>query len=451
MDRIRRKVNLPYISSITANILFFCMGATVTWISPVATTIEKNNGVTNGSAMSQDFLSSITSLPTVGAAISAYFYTHIADKFGRKIAILSIGMPYLLSYFYMSIRRTVRAYLIARFVLGLAIGGTFSVIPIYAGEISNKHNRATLNSIGGIMLASGGLFSYVLGNMISIDSYNLILLAFPAVFFPLFSIFGEETAHFYMFKNQRDLAKRAMIRLRGSDENVDTDLDNIQKIITDQAQTSMLEFIKKKMFIKVFTSVVGLLIFQQLTGINAILMFNETIYELTESEIDSTVCCVIVGIVQFFSSILVLTYEERFGRRTLLITSAFSMSVLLGILGVHRTLAHFGYIGHLHLLPLVVLSLFVISYFVGIGPIPFVILSEILPWRVKCVSVSIVSTIYWNVVFVIVNYFAEVEERIGLGMCFLSLAVLCLISVAFVYFFVEETKGKTFEEIQEIY
>lgn len=432
------------------------MGATITWISPVNTKIE-NTKIENGTVffdevLPKDFISSINTLSTVGAAISAYFYTHIADKFGRKITILSIGVPYLMSYLIMGIWRTVKTYFVARFVLGVAMGGTFSVIPIYAGEISCKYNRATLNSIGGVMLAAGGLFSYVIGSLLSLDHYNLTLAFFPAIFFPLFFIFGVETAHFYMYKNQEDLARQAFVKLRIPNEEIERELEHVVNIIKAQSQTTMFNFIRNKVFIKVFTSVIGLLMFQQLTGINAIIMFNETIYELTESNFDSSVCCVIIGIVQFFSSLLVLTYEERFGRKTLLITSALTMSILLTILGIHCVFLNYGIINiYLKLLPLIVLSLFVISYFIGIGPIPFVILSEIFPWRVKSIAVSVVSTIYWITVFLIVTYFHSFATTVGPDSCFLSLAALCIICAVFVYFYVEETKGKTFEEIQEIF
>uniref|UniRef100_V5GZR2 Facilitated trehalose transporter n=1 Tax=Anoplophora glabripennis TaxID=217634 RepID=V5GZR2_ANOGL len=163
--------------------------------------------------------------------------------------------------------------------MGLAVGGTFIVVPIYIGEISDKNNRGAMCSTMSCFACFGILFSCCLGPYVNVTIFNLALAVFPVAFLVLFSLLATETPHFFVREQENVLAKIVLEKIRSGDEIVDKELKEIQTAVEEEDQGTFLDSIKSKGVVRAFVISVGLLIFQQLSGINAVLFYGQQIFQ----------------------------------------------------------------------------------------------------------------------------------------------------------------------------
>lgn len=422
----------------------------MTWTSPVNPKLTNFDDSPFDLPLTPDQTAWISSLLTLGAAIGSVVYCFLADLFGRRFTILSLGLPFLLSYLAMTFVQTIEIYYSARFMAGLAVGGAFAVVPIYIAELADKSNRGALVSLVSCAVSTGILFSYSAGPFISVNMFNLILSVFPASFLISFLVFGSETPQYYILNKEENLAKDTLVRIRRK-EKVDDELLEIKRKIDEQYRGSALEVIKSKSAIKGFIIAVGLLIFQQFSGINSIYFYGQSIFEMSGSSIDPKICPIIVGVVQFASSFTTPFLIDRFGRKFLLIASSLGMILCQISLGTYCYLKdHDVNVDAVSFLPVVTLPLFIFTYNSGCGPTPWIMLSEMFPTRIKTLGTSLATLINWTLAFLTTQYFEDLVNLIGLGESFWLFALCCSIDILFVKYYVIETKGKTLEEIQDL-
>ncbi|KAG5881448.1 hypothetical protein JTB14_037666 [Gonioctena quinquepunctata] len=443
-------VNPVFGSVLAGSILMFVGGTALTWSSPVLPKLQSTSDTPFVYPISAEQSSWISSLVTLGAAIGSFIFGYLADKVGRRYSILLMGVPFLVSYALMASVETVEAFYAARVITGLVVGGCFAVLPLYFCEISSKSHRGAVTSIISVSVVTGFLFSYVLGPWITVRSFNTILATFPACFLALYFFLGEETAHFYVLQNEDHLARITLMRIRGKGEEIEDELREIREKVREQRQGSLMDTVTSRAFIKGFTMAVGLLVFQQFTGINGILMYSQNIFQMTGSSLEPAVCTIVLGCVQFASSLTTPFIADKFGRRAILIFSAVGMIISQLPLGVYCYMNDLGKnVDSIKFLPITTLTMFMFAYNSGFGPIPWIIMAEVFPARVKTIGSSAVTAINWVLAFTITKYFGDLIECVGLGQSFWLFASCCAVSVFFVLFCVVETKGKTLEEIQD--
>lgn len=193
---------------------------------------------------------------------------------------------------------------------------------------------------------------------------------------------------------------------------------------------------------------VGLICFQNSSGIDAILFYSETIFMKASSSIDSAVATIIIGMVMLASSFITPCFVDRTGRKGLLIVSAAGMTVSCTILGVYFYLDEREAAGALGWLPVTSLVTFIIFYCLGFGPLPFTVLSEMFSPETKSVSTSLAVTACWIVDFIVTKCFLPLESVIGNYGNFWLFGGFSLVAMVFSCTVVFETKGLTLSEIQ---
>ncbi|CAH1174136.1 unnamed protein product [Phaedon cochleariae] len=443
-------VNPVYASVFAGAYLLFIVAASVTWSSPVLPQLANITTTPFDQPITTIQGSWISSLVLLGATIGPTIFTLLSDVIGRKNTLLSMGVPLCLSYILMASVRRAEAFYVARFLLGLPLGGAFAVFTMYVGEIASKNNRGSMSSIMSCIVNLGFLFPYVIGPWIAVTTFNIILAVMPLGFLGLFFLFGEETAHFWMVKGEEAKAMAVLKRIRPSGEDVEKEMLDIKQKIQEQSGGTVLDVMRSMSFIRSFLVAVGLLIFQPFTGICAVLMYGQTIFYMTGSTLEPAICAIILGLVQFFSSLSTPVLADKLGRRTMLMASAAGMAVFEIPLGVYCYFSEHGAdLSSWSFFPIVALTLFLLSYNNGFGPLPWVILGEVFPTRVKTIAFSIITTINWGMGFFITKYFTYFVDQIGLGGAFWVFGLCSFSAILFVYFFLFETRGKTLEEIQD--
>ena len=311
--------------------------------------------------------------------------------------------------------------IIFRLLSGLAVGATSVVGPMYISEISPAHNRGKLVSMNQFAITFGILLAYII-------DYSLLglgenswryMLAVPAIFGTAYLIFLltslPESPRWLLSKNRKDEAI-SVIKKIGGQQLINDELPEMEKLLLIEKGKEKIRFgeIFKGKTGKIV--LIGTLIaaFQQITGINAVIMFAPDIFQSAGSaKVDSLMLSVIVGLVNFFMTIVALWLVDKKGRKTLLLWGAAGMIISLAYLCFEFARPKQNGIG-----VLIALLGYVSSFAASFAPVMWVIISEIYPNRIKGVAMSFSTAVSWLCVFLAVYFAPVIQGTLGLSYLF---------------------------------
>lgn len=390
----------------------------------------------------------------LGAALGPIAAGIVADKIGRKKTLLCSVAPFIPAFLMSANATSVVTFFIARFLCGLAVGGVFTVLPMYIGEIAEDEVRGALGSFMQLFITVGLLFSYCIGPYVSISTFNYICVVTPAIFLVYFTLKIPESPHFLLANNDETGAERSLIQIRCRNKSeVSKELEEIKKTVDESMKNkgTFLDIFKSAGLTKALILSVGLVALQQLSGINVILFYTETIFKATGSSIRPDIATIIVGIVQVLSSGLTPILVDRLGKRFLLLLSAIGMALSEGVLGYFFFLHdHGGNVEAISWLPILCLVVYIITYCLGFGPLPWAVMGELFPANVKSAASTATASGCWFLGFLLTQFFSSVSIAIGIGPSFWIFTGCCVFGMFFVYKFLPETTGKSLQEIQDI-
>ncbi|XP_025836637.1 facilitated trehalose transporter Tret1-2 homolog isoform X2 [Agrilus planipennis] len=453
--RVSRKY--LYTAVAVCNLSSIALGITLTWSSPV---ISKLNGEVKtddnplGRLITIDEESWIGSLITLGAAAGPYTGGLLADRIGRrKTLILTAGVPSLISFIMLAFASDIYVYYIARFVGGISIGAIYSVLPSYISEISEDKNRGAMGSVMNVFITVGLCWSYVIGPFVTIRTFSLICATVPAVFIVWFSFFPESPYH-YVAVDKPEKAEAALQRLRmATADDVRKEMELIKATVDDSKnkQLGFVDLFKSKGLTKALIISMSLVAFQQLSGINVVLFYTQTIFEATGSSISSVFSSIIIGGAQMIPSAITPCVADTAGRRATLMFSAIGQIISEIPLGLYFYLKHSGHdVSAIYWLPVACLVVYIITFRVGFGPLPWTIMAEIFPSNVKTAACTATASFCYILAFLITRFFQNLTVYIGMEGGFWLFSGFCILSAIFIYLYVPETKKKSFQEIQRI-
>lgn len=402
--------------------------------------------------MTPDEGSWIGSLLPIGALIGAFKAGTLADLIGRKGASMLMVFPQLIAWILIYFAKSVNMLYLGRLIGGLGLGALSCTIPMYVSEIAEDSIRGALGSSFKLMLVSGVLYSFVIGALVHYSLLPVCCGVLNVVFLALFCR-APESPVFLLKKGKTQEAEDALRRLRGRGYNVRKEITLIEKALSEDtsANGSFWKGMAKKEGIHSMTICLGLMFFQQLSGITAVIFYTGSIFRDAGSSLDPPIATMLVGLAQVLSTIVAISLIDRAGRKILLLLSALVMAVCLAVLGYyfhHKTsgsdITSFGTV------PLISVVIFILAYAVGFGPIPWMIAGEVLPPEIKAEGTGITSAINWFLVFTVSKSFQPLLDTVGPAVTYWIYSVICILGFFFVQFVVFETKGKTIIEIQEI-
>ncbi|XP_078047722.1 facilitated trehalose transporter Tret1-2 homolog [Augochlora pura] len=443
---------LQYIAAAAANMCSLAAGAMMGWTSPILPRLSKgleNNPL--GTRISEDQSSWVGSLLAVGALFGCFVAGYLADKIGRKLSLLSSAVIFLIGWALIASASVVEMLYAARFILGFAMAFTFTVVPMYCGEIAEVSVRGTLGSLLQLFITIGLLYSYAIGPYVSYTVFWILCALQPILFFAAFVTMPESP--FYLLKaGKRDAALAALARLRGkSISSVQKEADEIQaevdETLRNKASLSDLYKVKVNFRATLYTSLLAG--FQQLTGINLVLFYMESIFIDAKTPIQTDVATIIVGVVQVLASAVTPLVVDRLGRKILLVFSGIGEIVTLIALGTYFYLkdALKQNVDDIAILPVISLVIFIATYCVGWGPLPWTVSGEMLPANVKSKASSIAVFTCWLLAFFITKFSSALQVACGAYTLYWVFAVFCVVSVLFTVLVLPETKGKSSQQI----
>ncbi|KAG5880299.1 hypothetical protein JTB14_020045 [Gonioctena quinquepunctata] len=393
----------------------------------------------------------IGSLLNLGAIVGPFPFIFIAGKLGRKIALLLVAIPHIISYLTLAFAKDIYLYYLARFIGGLSVGGGYALLAMYIAEISRVCNRGAMTMTLNVFWAIGNFLPYAIGPFLSIDMFNSILALIPSTFFVLFWIIGTESPYYLIQVGKTEEAEKSLMLLRSVDkENIKEEMREIQTYLTMDRDARILDILRDSVLRKALIICLVLIATQELGGFCAITYHLQMIFESAGTNVSSEISALIVGFVLLVTSFISPFLVDNIGRRPLIIWSSMGMCVAQTMLGA------FFYIhdemdidsNTMKWIPIFSLILYITSFNMGVSSIPWTLTSELFPNNVKETVASVVSSFSWIISFITTKVFNDMNYAMGQSGTFWFFAGACLLSSIFSIIFVPETKGRSFTEIQ---
>lgn len=415
--------------------------------------------------LTKDSISWTCSWGMLSAILGTFFWGPFANRYGRKATGFLTMVPYLISWIILLKFKTESALMVARFLGGLGASGAAINSPMYVSETSDATMKDGLGSLFILMYNIGVLYVYVFGVYVQYDTLNLACLAVSVLF--MFVWYCVPESPIYLIRNgQIDEAKESLKWCRGKDnkddKEVEEELRSLAQRGDEMTPAKLGDYLKKGV---VRALIIGL-VFQlgtQLSGINIILMNTVDIFQKSGSTLEPKYCTMLVGMVQVIASAIAACTVNRAGRKFFLITTYILAAGALITIGTcfyanqygksSTGTAAVGGLAELRttvtgLLPIVSLSLHVMAFSIGLGMVPYIIYAEIFPANVLNVCMS--ALMFWNNVlgFGVTKAYPYMTETLHISGVFWLYGAVCLAIVPYTYFFVPETKDKTYETIR---
>lgn len=399
----------------------------------------------NLSAKLQGYLVAIV---MVGCFLGAFMNGFLADRIGRKKLLGLIGLVYLIGCICCSNSVDINMLIGARIINGFACGVANAIVPMYLSEISPQKSRGLFASLYQLSFTIGILIAYLVGFIFSSSaSWRAMFLAgaVPAIILLILYKFLPESPRWLMLKGREDEARGVFAKIENSEETE----KQITEIKSSVGQKTQKAVIQKWMFMPLFIAI-GIMFAQICTGINVIICYAPKIFQSAGFDDPSAAMkiTVLIGLVNFLMTFVAMYLSDRAGRKPLLLSGAV-------IMGLSMFLFAFANICSSSLGDwskwLSVLSIigFICSFAYSLGPVAWVLVSEIFPLEAKGVLMTFPVATNFILNIIINAIYPVMTQNFGIGKTFAAFGIICVISVIFIMFFVPETKGLSLEKIEE--
>ena len=378
-----------------------------------------------------------------GTVLGALFGSFPADKWGRKPALIGVGLLYLVSAVGSALAPDVNTFMLFRFLGGVGVGASSVAAPMYISEIAPPDKRGRLASLFQFNIVSGILITYLSNFLLAGVGSNswrwmLGVEAFPALLFTILMLYVPRSP-------------RWLLSVRGDRAAALEILSTISVETAHEALSLMEENIEKsgrdtKLFVWRFRFPVSLAVilavFNQISGINAIIYYAPRIFQMTGlGESSALLSSAGVGLVNLIATIIGISLIDSKGRRALMIIGSVGLITSLGFVSRAFFTEQFNGV------PAFVF-LFIASFAVSQGCVLWVFLSEIFPNSVRAKGQSLGSFTHWICAALVAHFFPLAATQLGGGAVFAFFGTAMICQLVYVLMVMPETKGVPLEELQ---
>jgi SP family galactose:H+ symporter-like MFS transporter len=391
----------------------------------------------------------VVSAVLVGAVIGAVTGGRLADRFGRRRLIILSAVIFSIGAVATALTPLISLLIAGRIVVGIAIGIASFIAPMYISELAPARVRGSLVSVNQLAITVGIVVSYLVDYAFSgLGAWRMMLglAAVPSIILALAMWRLPSSPRWLVARGSMDKARSVLGRIRRSSE-IDAEVKEIKRSLEKQKGSGVLlshPMLRMALFVGI-----GLAVFQQLTGINTVIYYAPTIFEFAGFKTAgfSILATVGVGLVNVAFTLLAIRLIDRVGRRPLLLGGVAGQIVGLVILGLafqlHQLARFIGYIA------VASLAIYVASFAIGLGPVFWLMISEIYPLKVRGAAMSLATVVNWGVNLAVAVTFLTLVGAVGRPGTFWIYAGIGIAAWLFFYFLVPETRGKSLEEIED--
>uniref|UniRef100_A0A182QQ42 Major facilitator superfamily (MFS) profile domain-containing protein n=1 Tax=Anopheles farauti TaxID=69004 RepID=A0A182QQ42_9DIPT len=465
---LRSKCSLPRgdnRASVRLNLLGVSYGTISGWSSAALPTLQEPHDESPLRAygpISQPQASWIGGMLCVGGVLGTFVGGAIVERIGRKWTAWVAGWPLIACWMLVIVADHPYYLMGARFLGGLGGGIEFVVTPLFVSEIACTRHRGTLSSMLMLSCYVGVELAYLYGAFLPYHTIAWVSVIMPLVFLATFGFLPESPTHLAKVQNM-PAAERSLRFYRG----IRTEKDALAEEEYGrelQLLHGMQETLPEKQPIRLtwsdftgrharqaFLICLTLMALNQFCGCFYMMNYAQSVFAESGSGLPASLSVIVVGLIQLLGCYVCTLLVDRTGRKILLIVSSAGMALGLAVFASYCYGQVLGYdLTTLGWLPLLCFSFVVFIGSLGVGTIPFVMLAEIMPQKIKGFATTFCMGTNWAFAFVSLKYFSSIGILFGMHGILTFFAVCSLTGALFVLVVMPETKGKSFHEIQQM-
>lgn len=413
-----------------------------------------DNGIISGALiyipkdipMSSNMQGFVVSAMLLGAIVGAASSGPLSDKIGRRRLVLFIAIVFIIGAMMLAFAPNVTMLVLGRLVIGLAVGGSMSTVPVYLSEMAPTEHRGSLGSLNQLMITIGILSAYLVSYGFA-DSGNwrwmLGLAVVPSVILLIGIAFMPESPR-WLLENRSEKAARKVMEITYDNNEIDREIKEMKELSANSASSWTL---LKSSWLRP-TLIIGctFAILQQFIGINAVIFYASPILAKAGfGESAAILGSVGIGTVNVLVTIAAIFIVDKIDRKKLLIignagmvASLVIMAILIWTVGLASS--SWIIIG--------CLSLFIVFFGMSWGPVLWIMLPELFPTRARGAATGIATLVLNIGTLIVAQLFPIVNDALDIEWVFLIFAVLGVVALVFVIKFLPETRGRSLEEIE---
>jgi len=388
----------------------------------------------------------LVSAALVGAVCGSTLSGRFTDVLGRKRAILITAAIFTVGSLLCAIAGSLPLLIVGRLAVGIAIGVASYTAPLYISEMAPANLRGALVTLNQLAITSGILLAYVVDAVFAPSDGWRFMFAFgaiPAIVLGLGIAALPESPRWLLLHRRKEEAINVLTRIRGTQDV----MPEVNEILEHaEPGHGRLADLFSPFVLPVLFCGVALAVIQQITGINTVIYYAPTIFQAAgfHSNEAAIVATAGVGVVNVLMTVVSIPLIDKVGRRPLLLISLSGMGVALAALGIGFAVGGEA----LKFIGVLSLALYIAAFAIGLGPVFWLLISEIFPLNVRGQAASIATMANWLSNFIVSLTFLSLLNALGSVWTFILYAVLCVVGVWFCLRFVPETKGVPLESIE---
>ncbi|MFC0522901.1 sugar porter family MFS transporter [Pontibacillus salicampi] len=383
----------------------------------------------------------------VGAIVGAGMSGYVSDRFGRRRVVFVIALIYLIGSLILAFAPNAAILITGRIILGLAVGGSTAIVPVYLSEMAPTNSRGALASLNQLMITIGIVLAYLVNYAFSpIEGWRWMvgLAAVPAIVLMIGVLFMPESPR-WLLKHNRENEARKIMALTRKQEEIEDEIEQMNKMENEQEST--WEVLKSKWVRPMLIVGSGIAIFQQLIGINAVIYYAPTIFTKAGlGDSASILGTVGIGTLNVLMTLVAIATIDKLGRKKLLLIGNAGMVTSLAVLATILFTAQLT--TTIAWLTVVFLGIFIIFFSATWGPVVWVMLPELFPLKARGAATGFTTLLLSLANLIVSLTFPILLGAIGTAWVFVIFAIIGVIAFLFVLRFVPETKGRSLEDIE---
>lgn len=402
----------------------------------------------------------VTSWVTLGALAGSLAGGELADRFGRRRALIAAAALFALGAAVESFAPSVPVLVAGRLVVGFGVGVAAVAAPLYAAELAPAGMRGRFVATYQLAITAGIFLSYLIDAALAGEDRWRTMLgvsAVPAILLLAAMLAAVESPRWLARMGRRDDARAAIAHARpGLDPDVR--LAAIETSLAQETGGASWREVFAPEWRRPLAVGIGLAVYQQVTGINAIIYYSDRIFAaagFAGAAAQAQASTWAVGAVNVVATLIAIAFIDRLGRRPLLLAGLVGMGASLAVVGIAFATIVPGAAQHgpstAGLVTLAALVVFIASFAFSLGPVVWTVINEIFPGRVRGRAVAVATAVNWGAAFVVSQTFLSLVDEIGESLTFGLFALFCAVGWLWVYRKVPETKGRSLEQIQSLW
>ncbi len=388
----------------------------------------------------------------IGAIVGAAVAGQLADALGRRLTLIILAIIFAAGAILTALAPNLAIFVTFRIVIGFGIGAAAVVAPMFIAEMAPPAIRGALVSFDQLAITIGILVAFLVDLAFAAAGMGwrpmFAVAVIPSAILGLGMLFLSDTPRWLASKERWDEARRSLERVVGPAET-ERELQDIRVSLQEEKAAPWIDRVRELLRPGLRWALivgVGLAVLQQFVGINTVIYYAPTIFEIAGFKTASTaiLATAVVGVVNVLSTVVAIFLVDRLGRRALLLIGVAGMMVTLTATGIVFAVGP----SKAAYLILVCVLLYIVSFAISMGPVFWIMSSEVFPNRLRATGASISTVANWSANLLISITFLSLLHAAGNAATFWIYAFMALLTLLFVWFIVPETKGKTLEEIE---